>query len=120
MRTRALLLAGLLLLAAAGSAAAHAFLAHAQPAVGSTVSASPPALDLWFTEGVEPAFCKVAVKAADGKVITSGPPQADAKDKAHLSLPLPRLAPGRYRVEWQAVSVDTHRTKGDFAFTVGP
>ena len=38
---------------------------------------------------------------------------------AALVLPLPRLAPGRYRVRWHVVSVDTHRTEGSFEFSVG-
>ncbi len=30
------------------------------------------------------------------------------------------FAPGAYTVHWQAVSVDTHHTQGDFRFTVKP
>jgi methionine-rich copper-binding protein CopC len=37
-----------------------------------------------------------------------------------LGVSLPPLAPGRYRVAWRAVSVDTHVTAGDYAFDVGP
>jgi hypothetical protein len=37
-----------------------------------------------------------------------------------LVLPLPPLAPGRYRVRWHVVSVDTHRTEGEFGFEVTP
>jgi methionine-rich copper-binding protein CopC len=33
---------------------------------------------------------------------------------------LPMLGPGVYRVKWHVVSVDTHRTEGDFNFTVKP
>jgi len=32
---------------------------------------------------------------------------------------LPQLKPGRYRVRWHVVSVDTHRTEGSFEFSVG-
>jgi methionine-rich copper-binding protein CopC len=31
---------------------------------------------------------------------------------------LPKLAPGKYRISWQAVAVDTHRTSGTFDFTI--
>jgi hypothetical protein len=27
--------------------------------------------------------------------------------------------PGSYRVQWHALSVDTHKTEGRFSFTVG-
>jgi len=30
------------------------------------------------------------------------------------------LQPGSYKVNWQAVSADTHKVKGSFAFQVGP
>jgi len=33
---------------------------------------------------------------------------------------VPPLAPGRYRVKWHVLSVDTHVTEGDFTFTVAP
>jgi methionine-rich copper-binding protein CopC len=35
-------------------------------------------------------------------------------------LALPPLAPGRYRVRWHVVSVDTHRTEGEYSFSVEP
>jgi len=34
-----------------------------------------------------------------------------------IAAPLP---PGLYKVTWHAVSVDTHRTQGDFSFSVKP
>ena len=38
---------------------AHAFLDHSDPAVGSTVPASPDVMHLWFTQQLEPAFSTV-------------------------------------------------------------
>lgn len=99
---------------------AHAFLQHSLPAVGGTVHGSPPKLELWYSEGVEPAFTKVALTGADGQPIAVGPLIADPADKTHISFALPPLPPGHYRVSWQAVSVDTHRTSGSFSFTVAP
>jgi copper resistance protein C len=29
------------------------------------------------------------------------------------------LSPGTYKVHWQALSVDTHKTQGSFSFHVG-
>jgi methionine-rich copper-binding protein CopC len=29
------------------------------------------------------------------------------------------LASGVYQVQWRVISVDTHRTRGNFSFTVG-
>jgi hypothetical protein len=30
------------------------------------------------------------------------------------------LMPGVYQVHWHVISVDTHRTEGNFSFTVAP
>ena len=38
---------------------------------------------------------------------------------AMLHVALKALPPGDYKVSWHVVSVDTHRTIGDFSFTVG-
>jgi methionine-rich copper-binding protein CopC len=111
--TRLLLLA-VLALATGSVARAHAFLDHADPRVGSTVAA-PDHVELWMTEGLEPAFTKVQVFDAQGR-------EVDRKD-ARISgttmlVSLPRLAPGDYLVKWKAVATDTHRTSGTFPFTV--
>jgi copper resistance protein C len=102
----------------AAGAAAHALLRRADPAVGSTVHAPPAALTLTFSEGVEPAFSQVTVRDASGRAVAAGAPRRGGS-AATLAVRLPVLAPGEYRVEWHAVSVDTHRTEGSFRFAVG-
>ena len=95
----------------------HAFLDHASPPVGSNVQASPTEVKLWFTQELEPAFSTVVVSDATGKRID----QRDVKvegDGTVLRVSLPALAPGRYKVTWRALSVDTHVTEGDFTFEV--
>ena len=103
---------------AAAPAAAHAFLDHALPAVGSTVHESPRSVRLWFTEPLEPAFSRVRVVDASGKAVDSGDSHLDASDPSILTASLPALGPGTYRVRWRVVSVDTHVTEGDFTFDV--
>ena len=36
-----------------------------------------------------------------------------------MSVALKAIKPGAYHVHWQALSVDTHKTEGNFTFTVG-
>ena len=98
---------------------AHARLDHASPKVGSSVATAPPELVLWFTEKLEPAFSTVEVRNAQGAVV-SGKVQIDRKDRTELHVPLKTLPRGTYRVLWRVLSVDTHRTQGDFTFHVGP
>ena len=107
-------------LAAASHAIAHAFLDHATPRVGSTVHGPPPAVKLWFTQELEPAFSTVRVLDKSGKPVDRGDARVDKSDRTLLEVAVPPLAPGTYRVQWRVVSVDTHVTEGDFTFDVAP
>ena len=98
--------------------AAHAFLDHALPAVGSTVHESPRSVRLSFTEALEPAFSRVRIVDASGKEVDGGDSHVDTSDPTILAASLPTLAPGTYRVKWRVVSVDTHVTEGDFTFDI--
>ncbi len=120
MRRSAAALAALGIVSLAGSAArAHAFLDRANPAVGSSVPVSPAAVELWFTQELEPAFSTVTVTDKSGNRVDTGSAQVDPKDPTELRVPLKPLPPGTYKVTWRVVSVDTHPTEGDFTFEVG-
>jgi len=101
-------------------AAAHAFLDHAMPAVGSTVHEAPVQIKLWFTQRLEPAFSSVQVLDQSGKRLDKGDSRLDPADTELLLVSVPQLAPGKYRVTWRVLSVDTHVTEGDFTFDVVP
>ena len=101
-----------------GAAQAHAFLDHAVPAVGGTVSIAPPELRLFFTQELEPAFSGMTISSEEGRSIATGVASVDPQNRAEMVLKLPPLAPGHYRVSWHAVSIDTHRTEGTFTFDV--
>jgi methionine-rich copper-binding protein CopC len=96
-------------------ATAHAFLDRASPPVGSTVRDPPPQVKLKFTQELEPAFSTLTVQDSSGKRIDKGDARI-AADTMQVSLPV--LQPGRYKVTWRALSVDTHVTEGDFTFEV--
>jgi len=104
----------------AEAAFAHAFLDHAVPAVGATINAAPERIQLFFTQELEPAFTGATIAAADGQAIATGAATIDPGNPMELVLNLPKLAPGRYKISWHAVSVDTHRTEGSFSFEVRP
>jgi methionine-rich copper-binding protein CopC len=117
---RAALLAVLLGTAAAGEASAHAELERAQPPVGATVAAAPAEVSLWFTEQVEPAFSGVEVRDAGGRRVDKGDARLSPGDPKRLTVGLGPIGPGTYKVLWHVVSVDTHRTVGDFTFRLAP
>jgi methionine-rich copper-binding protein CopC len=97
---------------------AHAFPKKSDPAVGSTVAASPPSVRIWFIGYLEPLFNSLIVKDAAGKVVTEQPARVGRDDRTLLEVPLPPLPAGDYHVYWRVTSKDGHRTEGDFAFTV--
>ena len=86
--------------------------------VGSVVATPPAEIRIWFTEKLEPSFSRVEVLDAAGARVDRGDARIDAQDKTLLRVALKPLAAGTYKVVWHVVSVDTHATQGDFAFTV--
>jgi len=106
------------LLIAPAAVRAHAFLDHADPAVGSTVPAPPTVIHLWFTQELEPAFSWVTVTDRSGNSVNDGPATIDPRNKSEFTVKLKRLTAGKYVVKWHALSVDTHTTEGDFTFQV--
>jgi methionine-rich copper-binding protein CopC len=105
---------------ASALAHAHAFLDHAAPAVGSTVRAPPAQVKLWFNQALEPAFSTVRVVDKSNQRVDRADAKVDPGNATVLQISLPPLAPGRYRVVWRVLSVDTHVTEGDFTFDVAP
>ena len=99
------------------TALAHAFLERASPAAGENVRSSPARVELHFSEALEGAFSAITVTDTAGRDMSAG---ASTADGTELSLPLRKLKPGRYRVSWHAVSVDTHRSEGKYNFLVAP
>lgn len=99
---------------------AHAFLDHADPKVGSVVTAPPTELRLWFSQNMEAVFTTAEVLDAAGKRVDTGQLRIDPQHKELLHVPLGKLAPGEYTVNWRVVSVDTHPAVGQFTFRVAP
>jgi methionine-rich copper-binding protein CopC len=102
----------------AAAAAAHAFLDHAIPPVGGTVSVPPKEIRLFFSEPIEPLFSTIALASAGGQPIETGPAAVAAADHRQFVLSLPVLTAGRYKVTWHVVSVDSHPTEGSFTFEI--
>ena len=96
---------------------AHAMLDHASPRV--TVASAPKEVVLWFTQKLEPVFSSVEVRNGQGVLMNAGKATV-VGDRTQLRVPVKTLPPGTYKVIWRVLSVDTHRTEGNFSFRVGP
>ncbi len=96
----------------------HAFPDHAEPRVGSTVVAAPPRVRIWFDGDLEPVFSSIVVHDTKGGTVDKGDGHVDASDPKLLEVSLPPLQSGTYRVLWNVIARDGHRTQGEFTFTV--
>jgi methionine-rich copper-binding protein CopC len=114
--SRALMLLAVLGLASA--AAAHGVLERTEPRGGSTVKSAPAQVRLQFTGAIEPAYSQVQVLDGGGRRVDLGDGRVDPDNRALLRVSLPALPPGRYRVAWRVLSVDSHVTEGDFTFRI--
>ncbi len=120
----ATLAAALLLLAGAlpprlAAALPHMRLLKSTPAANATLTASPDAIRLWFSEPVDPKGSTVTLKGAGGMAVALAPLTRDtAKDAplvATLTTPVPA---GAYTVTWKGMSRDGHVVNGTFTFQV--
>ena len=107
----------LTLMSAASAAFAHAHVEQATPAADSTVH-SVNELRLVFSEGVEQAFTKVVISHDQAPVAVSSIKTEPGNKKVLIVTPAQPLPAGAYNVKWNAVSVDTHKSAGDYSFTV--
>lgn len=118
IRIITLVLALIAALVAPSAVRAHAFLDHADPAVGSTVPNAPTVVHIWFTQELEPAFSWIKITDKSGNDISDGSSFVDPNNNQEMDLKLKSLPAGTYSVKWHALSVDTHTTEGDFTFEV--
>jgi len=119
-RTTAAALALLVVGFIATSASAHPTLKSAMPPAEGVVASAPPEIRLNFSEAVIPKFSTVDVKDQAGKSIATGKVAINPNDARQLVLALEvPLQAGTYTVQWNVVSVDTHRVNGTYSFKVG-
>ena len=104
-----------LLLLCSGAASAHVHLHDSSPADGSRLSAAPGALVLSFSEPAQ--LTALALQQERGQSWKlSTPPEAQLR----VSVPLPPLAAGSYRLRWRALSRDGHVVTGEMHFSIAP
>jgi methionine-rich copper-binding protein CopC len=109
---------------AAFAAQAHPELASSVPA-DKTQVAAPSKVELHFTENLVTKFSGARLVMTDMPGMSSHAPMAVAAKvaaggdpKTMVITPAKPLVPGTYKVEWRAVSSDTHPRTGNVSFSV--
>ncbi len=123
MNARALTLLGAvlaLIISAAAAASAHAFPEQESPAAGATLSEPPSQVTIKYDAPIEKLFASLKVINSAGQNEAAGKPEV-SPDGWKLSVPVNKLQPGEYKVQWSVVCIDTHHTQGSYSFTIeGP
>jgi methionine-rich copper-binding protein CopC len=96
----------------------HAFPVRSEPRVGWTITTAPSEVTIWFDGDLEPAFSTITVYNSAKERVDKGDTRVGSSAANVLTVDLPLLTPGVYRVYWKALSKDTHVTEGDFYFTI--
>lgn len=104
-------------LIAAPAAFAHTHPVSMTPAADSSVAA-PANISITFSGDLEPKFSTITLSDASGKLVSIAKSAVSSTDAKIMTLALPKLPAGVYTVNWVAVSVDSHREKGDYKFTI--
>jgi len=121
--THLLILLGLVatfLLWLAQSVYAHANLLRAVPEPSAVLQQPPARVSLRFSERIAPDFSAIQVLDAQGRRVDNDDSAVDQEDATALVVTLQSVPHGLYTVAWKNVStVDGHRVRGSFVFTVG-
>jgi methionine-rich copper-binding protein CopC len=98
----------------------HTRLVKSSPAEHDTLTKSPQAVRLWFSEQVELAVTTVKLADAAGTPIALDPvTRPDTGKDAPVVAGLKKaLAAGAYVVAWSTAAKDGHPTKGTIGFVV--
>lgn len=118
------------LLLCPASLMAHGTLVRAVPEVNTTVVERPREVRLWFNESIEHRFSRITVHQAKRDPATGKLQPQQRVDEGlvdgprvtrELAVKLPTtLSPGLYLIQWQVLSIDSHRTTGKFTLTYDP
>ncbi|AFJ46819.1 copper homeostasis periplasmic binding protein CopC [Shimwellia blattae] len=98
---------------------AHAHLVQQSPSADAQLTAAPQEIRLTFSEGIEPGFSTITLNGPGKTPVSTGPLHKVADDNRSVVVtPAQPLPPGSYQVNWQVVSVDGHKTHGNYRFTL--
>ena len=100
------------------SATAHSVPMHFEPRRDALLRVAPTEVRIVFDGEIEPAFSTIRVTDSARRRVDKGDARVDARNPRLLRVPLSVLPSGVYRVTWQILAIDGHRSEGTYAFTL--
>lgn len=98
-----------------GTAMAHSPLELTVPSNEAQIVTEPETIDMTFKKGMR--LTKVSMTHADHPAVSLD--IAGAKGFiTEYSLPMQKMGPGTYLIEWRGLGQDGHAINGDFTFSV--
>jgi methionine-rich copper-binding protein CopC len=112
----------LVMVMASAAALAHPKLLSSTPAEGA-MGEAPQKIELEFSENLVKQFSGATLTMTEmpgmqGTMKTPASVSSSADPKVMVITPTQPLSTGTYRVDWRAVSSDTHPITGNFSFKV--
>jgi hypothetical protein len=109
-----------LIVGVTAAALAHSFPEQETPPAGATLTEAPTEVAIKYDAPIEKLFASLEVLNSAGQNEAVSKPEV-SPDGWKLSVPVNKLQPGEYTVQWRVVCIDTHHTQGSYSFTVeGP
>lgn len=101
-------------------AQAHAVLVSSTPKNNTTVKKSPAKVVLNFDSQIDKQVSQVVLKDKKNKDVPVTTPKGGytAGKSNQLIVPLPKLKPGNYQLQYRVLATDGHMTPGAISFTV--
>lgn len=99
-------------------ARAHAVLVDSSPRDGAVLEAAPDEATLRFNSRIEKRLTRVGLEDAAGRSLPVERVERAGEPPDLLTVRLPALAAGSYRLTYRVLAVDGHATPGLVRFTV--
>ena len=97
----------------------HAILEYSEPARRATLYRPPSKVILTFNEKIEESFAKIKIiDNQDRQIISENKALNLKNDKKSIFINIPELANGTYFIQYEVMSVDGHKVKGRYKFTI--
>jgi copper resistance protein C len=103
------------LLLASTTALAHTMVRSTTIAEGATLATSPPSVTVTFEHAAGVGSVKLTTITGETILLSFTPSRAMVTS---VTVPLPRLDPDRYKLEWRAIAQDGHVMAGGLNFGV--
>jgi len=97
---------------------AHAVLEFSEPARRALLYRAPEQVVLTFNEPVEIQFSKILLMDSEDKIIVSSSKLKNIYDNNSIGMQIPKLTSGIYFIQFQVLSIDGHKVKGRYKFTI--